>query len=165
MCIRDRVRPLLAMAEALLCYQANPRNFNRDGPSHLKSKMPVPREVVETLCMETSAIFHATPGDHSTHPPIIAVESVITVTRHILGKEWERPFNTWLKATIARFNRIAGDPRKEFLGYSDFPSARDFKQYVTTRVGPPFPPEACNKPDLAPEMCIRDRIPSSRRCS
>jgi len=132
-------KPLLQMAEALLCYQDDPRYFAENGPSHLTSPLPPAQEAVETLCYETSAIFMETPGRHSSRPPVQAVENVVSVTRHILGPDWQKAFRTWVTDSIATLNAVAPNPHQDFRSRYDFGSAEDWDAYKRLNMGRPLP--------------------------
>lgn len=138
------VLPALCMSEALLCYQDDANYVRRDRPNHLESAMTKQREIIETLCYETTAIFQATPGEHSSRPPIQAAENVISVTRHILGLDWEGPFRDWVKSTLSRLDQIAANPSQTFLSAYDFESDDDFAKYIIRNVGPPLPISVCD---------------------
>lgn len=133
------IRPLLQMAETLLCYQDDPRYFAEDGPSHLTSPLPPAQEAVETLCYETSAIFMATPGRHASRPPIQAVENVASVTRFVLGSDGQKPFRKWMTDSIARLDEIAPNPHQDFRSRYDFGSAEEWEAYKILNMGEPLP--------------------------
>ncbi|HEY6919906.1 MAG TPA: hypothetical protein VI412_11620 [Tabrizicola sp.] len=135
------IRPLLQMAEALLCYQDDPRYFAEDGPSHLTSPLPPAQEAVETLCYETSAIFMATPGRHASRPPIQAVENVVSVTRLVLGSDAVKPFRKWITDSVARLDSIAPNEHQDFRSRYDFGSVEDWEAYKTLNMGLPLPPD------------------------
>lgn len=137
------VNPLLCTAEALLCYQSDAAYFNRDGPTHLNGHLPLQREIVETLCYETSAIFQEIPGEHSSDPPIQAVETIIFLTRHILGPEWLEPFKDWVKTTIARLDRVAQNHFQTFQSIFDFETEEEFVTHLRNNVGNPLPLTVC----------------------
>lgn len=132
-------KPLLQMAEALLCYQDDPRYFAEDGPSHLTVALPPAQEAVETLCYETSAIFMATPGRHASRPPIQAVENVVSVTRHVLGPDWQKAFRKWVTESVAKLDVIAPNTHQDFRGRFDFGSVEDWEAYKALNMGPPLP--------------------------
>jgi hypothetical protein len=146
------IRPVLQMAEALLCYQDDPRYFAEDGPSHLTSPLPAAQEAVETLCYETSAVFMATPGRHASRPPIQAVENVVSVARFVLGSDGQKSFRKWLTDSIARLDAIAPNPHQDFRSRYDFGSAEDWEAYKALNMGPPLPLDALASGDaLGPE--------------
>jgi hypothetical protein len=143
------IRPLLQMAEMLLCYQDDPRYFAEDGPSHLTRPLPPAQEAVETLCYETSAIFMATPGRHASRPPIQAVENVASVTRFVLGPDGQKSFRKWMTDAIARLDGIAPNPHQDFRSRYDFGSAEEWEAYKQLNMGPPLPLDVLVQGDVS----------------
>ncbi|MCX7888213.1 MAG: hypothetical protein N2422_00600 [Rhodobacteraceae bacterium] len=153
------VTPAVANAEVLFCYQADARYFSLDGPAHLKSKLPVAREVIETLCYETSGIFFEVAGEHSPRPPITAVENVISVTRHVIGQQFLPSFRSWVSDMLGQLARIAANPRDEFLTVHDFDGEDAYQDYVRRNVGHPFPPSVLN---VGPDRPAEDYVAEFR---
>ena len=141
------VSPCIHMAEALLCWQADPRYYDISAPAYPEDDDDedyVEDEVVETFCVEATSFFMASPGEHTADPEIEATANLICLTRHILDPTPRKLYKAWLKSLIRRLDEIAPNPAQTFMSISDFASPEEFAAYERKNMGEPLPLEAAN---------------------
>ena len=141
------VSPCIHMAEALLCWQADPRYYDFNSPWFMEDsdeEVYVEDEVVDTFCEKATAFFMASPGNHIASPNVEATADLICLARHILDPTPCRLYKSWLEGLIARLNKIVPNTAQTFKSRDDFDTTGDYQAYVRQNMGAPLPLEAAN---------------------
>jgi hypothetical protein len=148
----------LLLAEVLFAYQVDwrypkPFGITITDMDAARREMGLRR----AFAFEFFELIEQTPSYFSCVNPFSTTSSIVTLTRHLLGKQ-AAAYNAWLAGVIDRLARVAKNPTpKASIYLRHYPSEKAWKAAIDVRHGRPLPLELL---DLSREMPPETKWPA-----